>query len=58
MKVEIFHSVDPVKLQTQLNDFLGRNSTSINVVDIKFQHVVDSSGEGYFSALILYKPVG
>lgn len=54
MKVEIFHSVDSIKLQTQINDFLAKHP-SINVIDIKFQHVLDVHGEHYFSALVMYK---
>jgi len=54
LKVEIFHSVDSVKLQSQINEYLNKNP-GLNVIDIKFQHVLDEHGEHYFSAMIIYK---
>ena len=54
LKVEIFHSVDSVKLQSQINEYLNKNP-GLNVIDIKFQHVLDEHDEHYFSAMIIYK---
>lgn len=54
MKVEIFHSVDSVKLQTQINEFF-KNHPNINFIDLKFQQVQGSSGDSLYTAMIIYK---
>ena len=52
-KVEIFHNVDSVKLQNQINDFISRHQ-GIEIKEVEYQHVVDNNGDHFFSALIHY----
>ncbi|MFT6069039.1 MAG: hypothetical protein ACJAT2_003682 [Bacteriovoracaceae bacterium] len=55
MKVEIFYSMDVIKLQTNLNKFF-RENPDIEYIDLKYSHVSDSgNGDQTYSALLLYR---
>jgi hypothetical protein len=55
MKVEIFYSLDVVKLQTNINKFFKENP-DIDFIDLKYSHTgnADSPNQVY-SALLIYR---
>lgn len=54
MKVEVFSTRDPAKLQFSMNTFLTENP-DIDVLELEYAQVCDNNGDILFSALMLYK---